>query len=74
MKEDENVPVYVKNGDDKSELLIGTLSQKIPQISLDLYFEKEFELSHKSKTSVFLLGYKTLDLPDEQYPLFHCPF
>lgn len=66
---DENVPVYVKVGDDNQKLVIGNLSQKIPQVSLDLMFEQEFEISHECKsTSVFLLGYKTPDLVDEQYP------
>lgn len=73
-KEDENVPIYVKVGDDKTKLVIGTLSQKFPQVSLDLFFEQEFELSHNSKSSVFLLGYKTIDDDDEQYPLFSLPF
>ncbi|VAH11863.1 unnamed protein product [Triticum turgidum subsp. durum] len=50
--------MFVKIGDQK--LAIGTLStDKFPQIQFDLVFEKEFELSHNSKTSsVFFSGYK----------------
>ncbi|PIA54782.1 hypothetical protein AQUCO_00900987v1 [Aquilegia coerulea] len=42
------------------KLVIGTLStDKCPQISYDLVFEKEFELSHNWKNgSVFFCGYK----------------
>lgn len=62
-KGSENVVVSVKAGDKK--VVIGTLSaEKHPQIMYDLIFEKEFELSHSSKTaSVFLCGYRTL-MPD----------
>ncbi|MED6160631.1 hypothetical protein PIB30_053226 [Stylosanthes scabra] len=54
----EPVTVYVKFGDRK--LVIGTLtSENFPQISYDLIFEKEFELSHNWKNgSVFFTGYK----------------
>lgn len=72
VKEDENVPVYVKIGDDKSGFIIGNLSQKFPQVSLDIFLGHEFEISHNSKTSVYLIGYRTP--MDEQYPLFHCLF
>lgn len=68
-KGSENVVVSVKAGDKK--VVIGTLSaEKHPQIMYDLIFEKEFELSHSSKTaSVFLCGYRTL-MPDPfEYPL-----
>ncbi|XP_023640237.1 histone deacetylase HDT4 [Capsella rubella] len=64
VNEDENVLVYVKYGDDKNKYLIGNLSHKFPQVSLDLFFDQEFEISHDSKTSVFLLGNQTPD--DEQ--------
>ncbi|ESQ51249.1 hypothetical protein EUTSA_v10017218mg [Eutrema salsugineum] len=64
---DEIVSLYVKVGDSKQKLIIGNLSQKIPQASLDLIFERYFELSHECKSSsVFVLGYKTLDPNDEQ--------
>ncbi|KAL1209508.1 Histone deacetylase HDT4 [Cardamine amara subsp. amara] len=65
LKEDENVPVYAKVGDEPTKFAIGTLSQKFPQVSLDLFFEQEFELSHNSKSSVYLLGYKTPDVSDQ---------
>jgi hypothetical protein len=50
--------MFVKVDDQK--VSIGTLSiDKFPQISFDLLFEKEFELSHTSKSSsVFFSGYK----------------
>ncbi|KAG7568278.1 hypothetical protein ISN45_Aa04g011110 [Arabidopsis thaliana x Arabidopsis arenosa] len=67
VKEDENVPVYVKIGGDKSGFIIGNLSQKFPQISLDLFLGHEFEISHNSKTSVYLIGYRTpMDEQDEE--------
>jgi hypothetical protein len=49
--------MFVKVDDQK--LSIGTLStDKFPQVPFDLVFEKEFELSHTSKTSsVFFSGY-----------------
>ncbi|KAK4765082.1 hypothetical protein SAY86_026172 [Trapa natans] len=55
----ESVPIYVKFGGRK--LVLGTLSaDKFPQISYDLVFEKEFELSHNWKGgSVYFMGYKT---------------
>ncbi|KAF8086417.1 hypothetical protein N665_0626s0009 [Sinapis alba] len=63
---DKTVQVYVKvGGDDKQKLLLGNLSQKVPQISLDLMFEQDFEISHECKsTSIYLLGYKTVDPMD----------
>jgi hypothetical protein len=50
--------MYVKIDDQK--LAIGTLSvDKNPPIQFDLVFDKEFELSHTSKTTiVFFIGYK----------------
>uniref|UniRef100_A0A453A611 C2H2-type domain-containing protein n=1 Tax=Aegilops tauschii subsp. strangulata TaxID=200361 RepID=A0A453A611_AEGTS len=58
VKKDDKATMFVKIGDQK--LAIGTLStDKFPQIQFDLVFEKEFELSHNSKTSsVFFSGYK----------------
>ncbi|XLR27294.1 hypothetical protein HN51_040548 [Arachis hypogaea] len=63
----EPVTVYVKFGDQR--LVIGTLtSENFPQISYDLIFEKEFELSHNWKNgSVFFTGYKA-EPPLESYP------
>jgi len=57
-KKDDKATMYVKVGNKK--LSIGTLStDRFPQIQFDLVFEKEFELSHTSKTaSVFFSGYK----------------
>lgn len=57
--------MYVKVDDQK--LAIGTLSiDKYPQIQFDLVFDKEFELSHTSKTtSVFFSGYK-VEQPTEE--------
>ncbi|CAL5194175.1 unnamed protein product [Lathyrus oleraceus] len=57
-KGNEPVSLYVKFGDKKVQL--GTLSsEKFPQTSYDLVFEKAFELSHNWKYgSVFFTGYK----------------
>lgn len=57
-KGSEPVSLYVKI--DNQNLAVGTLSlEKFPQISYDLIFEKEFELSHNWKNgSVFFTGYK----------------
>ncbi|XP_008803803.2 histone deacetylase HDT2-like isoform X2 [Phoenix dactylifera] len=65
-KGNENVPIFVKLNDKK--LVLGTLSaEKSAQISYDLVFEKEFELSHSSKnTSVFFCGYKTVVADDDE--------
>lgn len=58
VKKDEKATMFVKVDDQK--LAIGTLiNDKFPQINFDLVFEKEFELSHTSKSSsVFFSGYK----------------
>jgi hypothetical protein len=58
----------LKFGDQK--LVLGTLSQeKFPQLSFDLVFEKEFELSHNSKSgSVYFVGYKAVTREEEEYP------
>ncbi|RDY09573.1 Histone deacetylase HDT1, partial [Mucuna pruriens] len=60
-KGNEPVVVYLKVGEQK--FVLGTLSrEKIPQISLELVLEKEFELSHNSKNaSVYF--YSDEDLP-----------
>ncbi|ERN12770.1 hypothetical protein AMTR_s00043p00194480 [Amborella trichopoda] len=44
------------------KIVIGSLSsEKLPQLSFDLVFQKEFELSHNWKNgSIFLCGYKTI--------------
>lgn len=63
-KAHDSVPVFVKFGDKK--LVLGTLiTDTIPQLSFDLVFEKEFELSHNWKNgSVYFCGYQT-PLPAE---------
>lgn len=60
----EPVHLYAKIGDQK--LVIGILSHdKFPQISVDLIFDAEFELSHNWKNgSVHFTGYKAL-IPSE---------
>ncbi|KAF7823279.1 histone deacetylase HDT1-like [Senna tora] len=62
----EPVLLYLKFADQK--LVLGTLSREnFPQISFDLVLEKEFELSHNSKTgSVFF--YSEED-EDEELPV-----
>ncbi|XP_030495876.2 histone deacetylase HDT1 [Cannabis sativa] len=52
----EPVILTAKVGDQK--FVIGRLSQKIPQLSVDLVFEKSFELAHNCKNgSVHFTGY-----------------
>ncbi|KAK6247310.1 hypothetical protein QUC31_018875 [Theobroma cacao] len=65
----ESVTLHVNA--DGQKLVLGTLShQNFPQLSFDLVFDQEFELSHNWKNgSVYFLGYKTF-VPDEGYP-FH---
>uniref|UniRef100_A0A7N0RGF0 C2H2-type domain-containing protein n=1 Tax=Kalanchoe fedtschenkoi TaxID=63787 RepID=A0A7N0RGF0_KALFE len=57
--EKEPVHLYVNTANQK--LCIGTLSsEKFPQIAFDLVFDKNFKVSHTSKSgSVHLSGYKT---------------
>ncbi|KAI4349023.1 hypothetical protein L6164_009678 [Bauhinia variegata] len=64
-KGSEPVSLFVKFGDQK--LGLGMLSsEKFPQISFDLVFEKEFELSHNCKNgSVYFVGYKARGREDE---------
>ncbi|KAG2311153.1 hypothetical protein Bca52824_022710 [Brassica carinata] len=54
---------------DGKKLVIGTLShENIPQISLDLIFDQEFELSHSLETgSVHFIGYKSPNIDEEEY-------
>lgn len=65
-KEDERIFISVKF--DNQKLVLGTLSlAKIPQLSFDLVFEKEFELSHNWKNgSVYFTGYRSVTA--EEYP------
>ncbi|CAN1275797.1 Histone deacetylase HDT1 [Linum perenne] len=53
-----SVCLYVKVDDKK--LVLGTLSsEKIPQLQLDLVFDRDFQLSHNGKNgSVYFIGYK----------------
>lgn len=57
----------LKVGDQK--FVLGTLNrEKIPQVSLELVLDREFELSHNSKTaSVHFCGYKAY-YPADEYP------
>ena len=57
-KGNESVYLYANIGGQK--LVLGTLSaEKFPHISLDLVFEKKFQLSHNWKNgSVYFCGYK----------------
>ncbi|OAY72554.1 Histone deacetylase HDT2 [Ananas comosus] len=70
----ESVPIYVKFNDQK--LVLGTLStDKVPQISYDLVFEKEFELSNIDFLDSILLSsskpsdFGDTDSEDEDIPL-----
>ncbi|XP_074276039.1 histone deacetylase HDT2-like [Silene latifolia] len=57
-KDNEPVIVHVKAGDKK--LVMGILSQKTPQLSFDLVFDTDFEISHNWKNgSIHLMGYQT---------------
>ncbi|XP_019458892.1 PREDICTED: histone deacetylase HDT1-like [Lupinus angustifolius] len=64
-KANEPVVLHLKVGEQK--IVLGTLSRdKIPQTTLEVVLDKEFELSHSSKSSsVFFCGYKAL-IPDEE--------
>lgn len=59
-KKDKNEAVLLSVNIDGKKIVLGTLSfDKCPQISYDLVFEKEFELSHNWKNgSVYFCGYK----------------
>ena len=67
-KDKGNESVHVFLNIDGKKMVLGTLNgQNIPQLSFDLVFEKQFELSHNWKNgSVYFCGYQT-PLPDE-YP------
>nr|KJB55291.1 hypothetical protein B456_009G088600 [Gossypium raimondii] len=62
----ESVPLYV-NVDGK-KLILGTLShQSCPQLSFDLVFDEEFELSHNWKNgSVYFLGMSSEEESEEE--------
>ncbi|XP_068661641.1 histone deacetylase HDT1-like [Aristolochia californica] len=61
VKKDKGAEVVMSVKLDGPKMVIGTLArEKFPQVSFDLVFEKEFELSHNGKSSVYFCGYKTL--------------
>ncbi|KAK7853710.1 histone deacetylase hdt1 [Quercus suber] len=64
-KGNESTPIFVKFGEQK--LVLGTLSQeKFPQLSFDLVFEKEFELSHNWKNGSVYFADSEMDSFDEE--------
>ncbi|XP_022731776.1 histone deacetylase HDT1-like isoform X2 [Durio zibethinus] len=68
----ESVPLYVNaNG---KKLVLGTLShQNCPQLTFDLVFDQDFELSHNWKNgSVYFIGYRTF-VPEEGEDEFDTP-
>ncbi|KAG6678934.1 hypothetical protein I3842_14G106500 [Carya illinoinensis] len=69
-KGNESVPLLLKFDDQK--LVLGTLStENFPQLSFDLVFEKEFELSHNWKHgSVYFFGYKAFTPEEEDHDDF----
>uniref|UniRef100_A0A2C9V8A8 Nucleoplasmin-like domain-containing protein n=1 Tax=Manihot esculenta TaxID=3983 RepID=A0A2C9V8A8_MANES len=66
-KGNESVCLYVKVNDKK--YVLGILSpEKFPQISFDLVFEKDVELSHNWKNgSVYFSGYKIAQAESDDY-------
>ena len=60
-----SICLYVTIGGKK--LVLGTLSsENVPQLSFDLVFERDFQLSHSGKNgSVHFIGYK---VPQAEYP------
>ncbi|XP_065867698.1 histone deacetylase HDT1 isoform X3 [Euphorbia lathyris] len=65
-KEKGNESVVLSLKIDGKKIVLGHLStEKTPQLSFDLVFEKEVELSHNSKNSVFFCGYQSLPQEDE---------
>ncbi|WJX18428.1 hypothetical protein P8452_08224 [Trifolium repens] len=71
-KGNDSVVLFVKVGEQK--LVLGTLlKDKIPQISLELVLDKEFELSHNSKTASVHLSCTSeddyIDSDEEEIPL-----
>ncbi|XP_023522030.1 histone deacetylase HDT1-like [Cucurbita pepo subsp. pepo] len=68
-KSKESVTIFLKI--DEQKLVLGILSaEKFPQLSFDLVFEKEFELSHNGKSgSIYCMGYQASaeDQEHEEY-------
>lgn len=67
-KGQESVCLYVNI--DNQKFVLGTLSsEKFPQLSFDLVFEKTFELSHNWKNgSIHFCGYKAVN--PVEYPFY----
>ncbi|KAG2686487.1 hypothetical protein I3760_09G007600 [Carya illinoinensis] len=65
-KANERICLFVKVDDQK--LTLGTVSsEKLPQISFDLVFEKKFQLSHNwKKGSVYFTGYRAYVTKDDE--------
>ncbi|KAF5473782.1 hypothetical protein F2P56_005743 [Juglans regia] len=65
-KANERICLFVKVDDQK--LTLGTVSsEKLPQISFDLVFEKKFQLSHNwKKGSVYFTGYRAYVPKDDE--------
>uniref|UniRef100_A0A803N013 Nucleoplasmin-like domain-containing protein n=1 Tax=Chenopodium quinoa TaxID=63459 RepID=A0A803N013_CHEQI len=56
----DNEPVVLRVKVDGKDHVLGILSQSTPQLSFDLVFDSEFEISHNFKNgSVHFLGYQT---------------
>ncbi|KAI4975407.1 hypothetical protein ZWY2020_049014, partial [Hordeum vulgare] len=72
VKKDDKTTLFVRV-DGGQKLAIGTLSiDKFPHIQFDLVFDKEFELSHNSKTTnVFFSGYNVFQPAREMNILFY---
>ncbi|XP_068661640.1 histone deacetylase HDT1-like isoform X2 [Aristolochia californica] len=66
VKKDKTSDVLISVKVDDQKVVLGTLAPgRCPQISFDVVFNKEFELSHNGKSSVYFCGYKTLLQDDE---------
>ncbi len=69
-KGNDSIPLFLKV--DQQKLVLGTLAPaSIPQLSFDLVFDKEFELSHNWKNgSIYFMGYKSVVPDDEEFSEF----
>ncbi|GFQ04145.1 histone deacetylase hdt1 [Phtheirospermum japonicum] len=72
-KEKSNDSVHLFVNVEGKKLVLGTLfAEKLPQQQFDLVFDKDFEISHNSKSaSVYFYGYlaNSFDDSDEEIPL-----
>lgn len=68
-KEKGNESATISLKIDGKKLVLGTLSsENYPQLSFDLVFEKEFELSHNWKSgSVYFCGYKSVNAGEDYF-------